>query len=63
MSDVLPIETLVRQRARELELRPTELIRRAGYTSVSKGLRRLEELSGGEFEPSRGLIGKLPHAL
>ncbi len=63
MAKVLPIETLVRQRARELGLGPTELIRRAGYSNVSKGLRRLGELYQGNFDSSRGLAGKLPSAL
>ncbi len=63
MADVLSIELLVRQRARELGLAPTGLIRRAGYANVSKGLRRLSELHQGNFDSSRGLIGKLPSAL
>ncbi len=63
MSGILPIETLIRERAAELGLGPTELVRRAGYKNVSKGLRRLSELYEGEFEASRGLIAGLPHVL
>ena len=63
MSETLPIETLIRERAAELGLGPTELVRRAGYKNVSKGLRRLSELYEGEFEASRGLIAGLPHVL
>ena len=63
MADVLPIETLVRDRSNELGLGPTDVIRRAGYKNDSKGLRRLSELYQGNFDPSRGLIGKLPAAL
>ena len=63
MSDTLPIETLIRKRAAKLGLGGTELVRRAGYKNVSKGLRRLSELYGGEFEASRGLIAGLPHVL
>ena len=61
--DKLPIEILVRDRASELELRPTELVRRAGYKNVTKGLRRLTELYQGDFEASRGLISALPDVL
>ncbi len=61
--DKHPIEILVRDRARELELRPTELVRLAGYKNVPKGLRRLTELYQGEFEASRGLISALPDVL
>jgi hypothetical protein len=63
MADVLPIEILVRERTTELGLGSTELIRRAGYANVSKGLRRLSELYQGNFDSSRGLVGKLPVAL
>mgnify|MGYP001812682981 CR=1 FL=1 len=63
MSDLLPIEKLVRERTMELGLRPTEVVRRAGYKNVSKGLRRLSELCEGNFDSSRGLITKLPNAL
>ncbi len=63
MADVLQIEILVRERSNELGLGPTDLIRRAGYANVSKGLRRLSELYQGNFGSSRGLIGKLPAAL
>jgi hypothetical protein len=63
MSETLPIETLIRERAAELGLGPTELIRRAGYKNVSKGLRRLTELYQGDFEASRGLISLMPDVL
>ena len=63
MADVLPIEILVRERGNKLGLGPADLLRRAGYKNVSKGLRRLSELYQGNFDSSRGLIGKLPAAL
>jgi hypothetical protein len=40
-----------------------ELIRRCGYKNIPKGLRRLEDLRGGEFQNTRGLISGLPQAL
>jgi len=63
MSEILPIETLVRARANELGLAPVDLVRRAGYKNVAKGLRRLDKLYVGYFEGARGLIGTLPDAL
>ena len=63
MSCTLPIETLIHERAAELGLRPAELVGRAGYKNISKGLRRLSELYQGNFDSSRGLIRLLPYAL
>ncbi len=64
MSDEqLPIETLVCGRCEDLGLRPVELVRRCGYQNISKGLRRLEQLRGGDFKRSAGLVGALPVAL
>jgi hypothetical protein len=59
----LPIEDLISSRSQELDIGPVELVRRCGYKNLAKGLRRLEELRGGEFESTRGLISGLPQAL
>jgi hypothetical protein len=42
---------------------PRELVRRAGYRNISKGLRRLDQLCDGDFHLARELIRGLPHAL
>jgi hypothetical protein len=60
---MLAINALVTRRAKELGLGPVELVRRCGYKNVTKGLRRLEQLRGGDFKRSVGLIGMLPPAL
>jgi hypothetical protein len=39
------------------------LIRRAGYETTAKGLRRRDELLAGELRTTRGLIERLPAAL
>jgi hypothetical protein len=59
----LPITALVISRSKELGLSRSELVRRAGYTNTSKGLRRLEKLCEGEFRSARGLIQALPAVL
>jgi hypothetical protein len=59
----LPITALVIQRSNELGLSRPELVRRSGYTNISKGLRRLDELCDGDFRSARGLIQALPTSL
>jgi len=59
----LPIETLIKSRAVELNLTLAQVISRTGMANTSKGLRRLEQLFDGDFVASRGLIEKLPAAL
>lgn len=59
----LPITALIIQRSNELGLSRAELVRRSGYTNISKGLRRLDELCDGDFRSARGLIQALPTAL
>jgi hypothetical protein len=59
----LPINELISSRCNELDIGPVELVRRCGYKNLSKGLRRLEDLRGGECQSIRGLISGLPQAL
>jgi hypothetical protein len=59
----LPIDELISSRCNELDIGPVELVRRCGYKNLANGLRRLEDLRGGEFESARGLISSLPEAL
>jgi hypothetical protein len=59
----LPIETLIKSRASELDLTLAQVVSRTGMANTSKGLRRLEQLFDGDFVSSRGLIDKLPEAL
>ena len=58
-----PIESLVRARTKELGISLPQLVRRAGMSNVSKGLRRLEGLFDADFISTRGLIKALPLAL
>ena len=58
-----PIESLVRTRTKELGISLPQLVRRAGMSNVTKGLRRLEGLFGADFISTRGLIKALPLAL
>jgi hypothetical protein len=59
----LPITALIIRRSHELGLSRAELVRRAGYTNISKGLRRLDALCDGNFGNARGLLEVLPTAL
>ncbi len=59
----LPITALILSRSRELGLSRADLARRAGYTNISKGLRRLEQLCVGEFRSTRAIIQALPSVL
>jgi hypothetical protein len=66
MSDdkfALPIVTLIETRSRTLGLPPIELVRRAGYKNISKGLRRLDSLREGRLDGNAALIQALPNAL
>jgi hypothetical protein len=58
-----PIQVLISSRCSELGLRPVEVVRRCGYKNVSKGLRRLEDISRGCFAGTDTLIRNLPDAL
>lgn len=60
---LLPIQSLVHARSNELGLSRRDLVRKAGYTNIAKGLRRLDELFSGYFQGARGLIHGLPVAL
>jgi hypothetical protein len=60
---VFPIKLLIEDRRRLLGLTRRDVVRRAGYRNVSKGLRRLDELLAGEWRKARGLIDRLPAAL
>jgi hypothetical protein len=43
--------------------KPTEVIKRFGYSNISKGLRRLEHLCEGQFSGTVRLVQTLPSAL
>jgi hypothetical protein len=58
-----PIKLLIEDRCRVLGLTRQDVVRRAGYRNVPKGLRRLDELLEGEWYKARGLIDRLPVAL
>jgi len=54
---------LISNRLRVLDLPRSDLLRRAGYKNITKGLRRLHELVAGELVKTRDLIRALPAAL
>ena len=59
----LPIATLILEHCAALRLRRSDLVRRAGFKNVAKGLRRLDELCTGELKRTATLISGLPAAL
>jgi hypothetical protein len=60
---ILPIEALILNRCKLLALSRSDLVRRAGFKNVAKGLRRLEELFAGELMTTASLVAGLPLAL
>lgn len=63
ISEPLAIKSLIVDRSRVLDLNRPDLVRRAGYKNIAKGLRRLDELLAGDLDKSRGLVRALPAAL
>jgi hypothetical protein len=63
ISEPLAIESLIVDRSRVLDLSRSNLLRRAGYKNIAKGLRRLDELLAGDLDKTRDLIRALPAAL
>ena len=63
ISEPLAIGSLIVDRSRVLDLSRPDLVRRAGYKNIAKGLRRLDELLAGDLDKTRDLIRALPAAL
>jgi hypothetical protein len=61
--EILAIEALILGRRKILGLSRVDLVRRAGFKNVAKGLRRLDELCAGELKTTASLIVGLPAAL
>jgi hypothetical protein len=59
----LALTTLITSRCQELRLTRAQLVQRAGYKNVAKGIRRLEGLLAGDLEAGKSLIQGLPAAL
>ena len=59
----LPIAALIFERCATLRLQRCDLVRRAGFKNVAKGLRRLDELCSGNLTATITLIAGLPGAL
>ncbi len=57
------IQHLIESRCRELNISFKQLIINTGYTNVSVGLKRLEQLFQNDYKLASGLIKKLPEAL
>jgi len=62
-SNQLAIETLILERSEALGLKRSDLVLRAGFKNVAKGLRRLDQLCAGELKATASLIAGLPVAL
>jgi hypothetical protein len=58
-----PIQQLIEDRCRILSISRRQVVHRAGYRNLAKGLRRLDELPAGELRTTQGLIERLPGAL
>jgi hypothetical protein len=63
VSTELPIATLVLDRSRMLGLSRSDVVRRAGFKNVAKGVRRLDDLCSGDTKATASLIRGLPAAL
>jgi len=63
LPEILAIEKLIVDRCQALGLSRSDLVRRAGFKNVAKGLRRLDELCAGEMKLTVSLIVGLPAAL
>ncbi len=59
----LAIKALITERMATLGLSPTQVVRRAGYSNIAKGLRRFGQLCDGQFHGTKGLVQGLPSAL
>lgn len=59
----LAIARLIEARARKLGMSRADLVRRAGYRNVAKGIRRLDELCNGNAASAKSLVEGLPEAL
>ena len=57
------IHRLIESRCRELDISFKQLIINSGYSNISVGLKRLEQLFQNDFKSASGLIKKLPTAL
>ena len=61
----LPIQALVEARSNELGLPRSELARRCGFKNINKGLRRIDQLLGGDLNSpyAEMIFATLPTAL
>lgn len=59
----LPLIDLIEQRRHELTLKKSQLVKRWGYANVAKGLRRLTQLTSGNYTLTEGQLLRLASAL
>lgn len=57
------IHRLIESRCRELDISFKQLIINSGYSNISVGLKRLNQLFDNNYQAAQGLIKKLPVAL
>lgn len=58
-----PVQQLIEFRCSELNISDKELIVRTGYSNISVGLKRLQQLFDADFQSARYLIEQLPTVL
>ena len=63
MKSLSTIHRLIESRCRELDISFKQLIINSGYSNVTVGLKRLEQLFQNDYKSAAGLIKKLPEAL
>lgn len=57
------ISSLINGRSQELRISRVELAARCGFKNIAKGIRRLEQVSAGDFSRAYILLSNLPDAL
>ena len=63
MNAINTIQKIIQSRCYELNITYKELVIKTGYSNVSVGLKRLNQLFNNDYQASAGLIEKLPLAL
>jgi hypothetical protein len=61
-STPLTIKAVILDHCQALGLSRADVVRRAGFKNVPKGLRRLDELCAGQLKTTSSLINGLPSA-
>ena len=63
MQSLSPIQYLIQSRCTALQISYKQLVARTGYSNVSVGLKRLNQLFNADYKSSKGLIEKIAPVL